>query len=88
VHEAITAVIKERGVDAGNIGLEEDCCTVSTFQKLQALLPKATFKYASEIFQLARTVKEPEEIKLIRESVSIGESALKVAIETAKPGGY
>ncbi len=86
VHEFIAQVLKEKGLEKGKIGLEEDCCTVSTFGNLQKALPKAQFKHGSKIFRLARLVKEPEEIKIIKEAVSIGESALKVAMKVAKPG--
>ncbi|MFC1491981.1 M24 family metallopeptidase [Nitrospinota bacterium] len=86
VHECIAEVLKEKGVEAGSIGIEEDCCTIGTFRKLQEFLPEAQFKDASEIFDLARMVKEPEEIELIKQSVSIGEAALEVARDVAKPG--
>lgn len=86
VHEYTAQILKERGVEAGVIGVEEDCCTISTFRKLQKFLPQAQFRDALEIFHLARAVKEPEEIRLIKKSVSIAEAALKVAIDTAKPG--
>jgi Xaa-Pro dipeptidase len=88
VHDYVAKVLKEKGVDQGNIGIEEDCCTVNTFRNLQSFLPKAQFKNASEILYRARAVKEPEEIQLIRESVAIAEAGMEVAIETAKPGVY
>jgi len=86
VHEFIAEVLKEKGLDKGKIGIEEDCCTASTFTNLQKAIPKAQFKHASNVFKLARVVKEPEEIELIKKAVSIGESALKVAMDVAKPG--
>jgi Xaa-Pro dipeptidase len=86
VHAYVAEVLKESGVDEGNIGIEEDCCTVSTFKKLQSFLPQAQFKDSSEILYRARAVKEPEEIQLIRESVSIAEDGMRTAMEEAKPG--
>lgn len=86
VYEFVAEVLKEKGVEKGKIGLEENCCTVTTFSNLQKVLPKAQFEHASDIFRLARVVKEPEEIEIIKEAVSIGESALKVAMDVAKPG--
>ncbi|MFC1492079.1 M24 family metallopeptidase [Nitrospinota bacterium] len=70
----------------GNIGLEDEICTISTFEKLKKALPKARFHHASEVFNLTRSIKEPEEIELIRKSVEIAESAMRVAMEAAKPG--
>jgi Xaa-Pro aminopeptidase len=84
--EYIAEALMERGVAEGTIGIEEDVCVISTFRKLQAALPKARFKGADEVFQVARLVKEPGEIELIKESVSIAEAGLKVGMETAKIG--
>ncbi|MDA8124337.1 MAG: Xaa-Pro peptidase family protein [Deltaproteobacteria bacterium] len=86
VHDAIAKVLKEKGLEAGKIGVEEDCCTVSTYQNLQKFLPKAELKHAGDIFFCVRAVKDPDEIQLIKESVAIGESCLKVAMEVAQPG--
>jgi Xaa-Pro aminopeptidase len=79
-------VLKEKGVDGGTIGVEEDVCVVSTFRKLQSVLPKARFKGADEIFQWVRMVKEPEEIKIIKESVLIAEAGLKAGMKKARVG--
>ena len=84
--EYTAKILSEKGVDAGNIGIEEECCTLSTFRKLKAALPNANFKDASEIFHLARIVKEPEEIKLIQKSVSVAEAGLKAGMAAAKVG--
>ena len=85
-YEYTAEVLKEKGVDGGTIGIEKDVCVISTFEKLQSVLPKAQFKAADEIFQTARIVKEPEEIALIKESVSVAEAGLKAGMETAKVG--
>ena len=84
--EYTAEALREKGVDEGTIGLEEDVCVVSTFRKLQSALPRARFKGADEIFQAARIIKEPEEIALIKESVFIAEAGLKAGMETAKAG--
>ena len=86
--EYTAEVLKEKGVDEGTIGIEEDVCVISTFRKLKSVLPKAQFKGADEILQLVRMIKEPEEIKLIKESVLIAESGLKAGMETAKVGVF
>jgi Xaa-Pro aminopeptidase len=85
-YEYTAEVLKEKGVDGGTIGIEKDVCVISTFEKLQSVLPKAQFKAADEIFQTARIVKEPEEIALIKESVFVAEAGLKAGMETAKVG--
>jgi Xaa-Pro aminopeptidase len=84
--EYTAEALKEKGVDQGTIGIEEDVCVLSTFRKLQSCLPKARFKRADEIFQRVRLVKDAEEIKLIKESVAIAEAGLKAGMEAAKEG--
>ena len=84
--EYTAEALKEKGVDAGTVGIEEDICVLSTFRKLQSALPKARFTAADQVFQTARKIKEPEEIALIRESVLIAEAGLKAGMEAAKVG--
>ncbi len=84
--EYLAEVLKEKGVADGKIGLEDECCTINTFQKLQKALPGARFENASEIFTVIRSVKDADEIAIIREAVKIGESAMKVGIDAAKVG--
>jgi Xaa-Pro aminopeptidase len=84
--EYTAEVLREKGVDEGTLGIEEDVCVLSTFRKLQAALPRARFKGADEIFQLVRIIKEPEEIELIKESVLIAEAGLKAGMEAAQVG--
>jgi Xaa-Pro aminopeptidase len=85
-YEYLAEVLKEKGVVEGTIGIEKDVCIVSTFEKLKSVLPQAQFKGADEVFQLARIVKEPEEISLIKESVLIAEAGLKAGMEAARIG--
>ena len=82
----VAEVLKEKGVETGNIGIEEEIVVLCTWRELQKALPKARFKDASGIFYQLRMIKEPEEIELVKQSTLIAEAAIKVAIETAKPG--
>ncbi len=82
----VAEVLKEKGVEAGNIGLEEEIVALCTFRELRSALPKARFKDASGIFYHLRMIKDPEEIELVKQSTLIAEAGIKVAIETAKPG--
>ena len=84
--EYTAEILRDKGVDSGTIGVEEQVCTISTFRKLQSTLPKAQFKGADEIFQIARIIKEPEEIELIKQSVLTAEAGLKAGMEAAKVG--
>ena len=84
--EYLAKVLTEREVAAGRIGVEDECVTLHTFQKLRKALPKAEFVHASDIFWRARAVKDDDEIALIRKAVEIGEEAMKVGIQAARPG--
>jgi len=79
-------VLKEKGVDKGTVGIEQDVCVLSTFRKLQSALPEAQFKDADQIFQHVRIIKEPEEIELIKESVLIAEAGLQAGMKAARVG--
>lgn len=86
-YEAIAKVLQEKGLDAGNIGIEEKCCTASTYQNLKKALPKARLVDAGDILYETRSVKEPEEIVLIKKAIEIAESAIQVARDMIKPNG-
>ena len=79
-------ILKENGVDEGNIGIENDVCVISTFTKLQSVLPKAKFKECDDIFQIARMVKDSKEIAIIKESVLITEACLQAGIKKSGVG--
>ena len=85
-YEGVAKVLKERGLEAGKIGIEEKCCTASTQYNLAKALPKAELTFAGDILYKARAVKEPEEIELIKQAIAISESAIQVAKDVAKPG--
>lgn len=85
-YEAVAKVLAEKGLSAGTIGIEEKCCTASTWQNLTRALPKAKLVAAGDILYETRSVKEPEEIVLIRKSIEIAESAIQVARDMIKPG--
>ncbi|MEZ2127761.1 MULTISPECIES: M24 family metallopeptidase [unclassified Sinorhizobium] len=84
--DGVAKVLAEKGLQAGNIGFEETTCTTKTYHSLLAALPDAKFKPAGDLLFIARSVKEPAEIELIRKAVAIGHSAIDVAIRTAQPG--
>ena len=83
---AVARVLKERGLEKGRIGYEEKCCTASTYKSLSEALPEAELVPAGDMLFIARMVKEPAEIELIRKSIAIAESAIEVAKATARPG--
>lgn len=85
-NEYLADLLREKHIENGNIGIEEDVCTISTFKKLRQALPRANLVAADTLLEAARYIKEPEEISLIRESVAIAEAGIKAGMEIAKPG--
>lgn len=85
-NEYVAEVLTENGLARGTIGIEEDVCVLSTYKKIQSALPMAQFKSVDDIFQIMRLIKDPEEISLVNESVSIAEAGLKAGIDAAKVG--
>lgn len=84
--EYLADILKENGIDRGTIGIEREVLVLTTFDKIKAALPQATFKSADEIFQTLRAVKDADEIKLIKESVAVAEAGLKVGMAAARVG--
>lgn len=85
-YEAIAKILKEKGLETGNVGYEEKCMTASTYHNLAKALPTVKLTPAGDLLYDARAVKEAEEIVLIRKAVDIAESAIQVARDFAKPG--
>lgn len=79
-------ILKENGVDKGIVGIEKDVLVLSTFDRIKVALPKANFKPVDEIFQHMRIVKDADEIKLIKKSVTIAEAGLKAGMAVTKVG--
>lgn len=84
-YEAVAKVLKEKGLETGTIGYEEKCCTASTYQNLAKALPKARLQAAGDILYETRSVKEPEEIVLMKKAIEIAESAIQVARDMVTP---
>lgn len=85
-YDYIAELLKERGVDRGTVGIEEDGCVLSTYKRLQSALPMAQFKGIDKIVEAVRLIKEPEEIKIIRESVAIAEASIEAGMKASKVG--
>jgi Xaa-Pro dipeptidase len=84
--DGIAKVLTEKGLENGNIGVEEKCMTMSTYLNLQKALPNARIKPAGDMIYLTRAVKTPDELPYIKKAVEICESAIQVARDVAKPG--
>jgi Xaa-Pro dipeptidase len=77
-------VIREAGVDSGRIGV--DAATTAMFNALTKELPKGDIVNGDEVIQDARSIKNEEEIKLIRMSCTVSDVGMQTAIDFVKPG--
>jgi Xaa-Pro dipeptidase len=86
--ELLAAQIEQAGYAAGVIGIEKISwfLTISDFEKLQGILPKATYKDASMIVENARVVKSDHEIEYIRKAARIAEAGMDAAIGAIREG--
>jgi Xaa-Pro aminopeptidase len=82
---AIADVIRELGIEKGNIGIEGDYMPVPAYQRMVKELPEATFKLSNIINELRR-VKSPAEIKLVERGVEVMDKACEACLEYARPG--
>ena len=76
--------IQDAGVDSGKIGV--DAATTEMFNILHEVLPNAQIVNGDEVVIDARTIKNEEEIKLIRLSCAVADVGMLTAIDTVKPG--
>lgn len=76
--EVFADSLRQRGLDAGRIGIEETHLSFASRSALARALPKATLVSADELFSDLRTIKTPAEIEAIRD---IGGAADRIALE-------
>ena len=79
-------VLQERGLGCGTVGIERDGRVLTTFEEPQKGLTNAQFEATDRLFYIARMVKEPEEIALIKESVQIAYAGLEAGTKAGAVG--
>lgn len=82
----VADVLTEKGFSKARIGLELLDMSSLCFDHLRALLPSAEFVDCQPIFDKLRSVKSPEERKLLSDANMLTAKAITVAFEMAKPG--
>ena len=81
---AIQEGLRQRGVTAKRLGVEDDNLPLTTREKLQATFPDATLVDVAQAAMRQRMIKSPEEITVIRHSAriaDIGGEAVKAAVK-------
>jgi Xaa-Pro dipeptidase len=84
----VADIIKENGWGDKSIGLEMDqyYFTAQAYLSLKKCLPKANFKNANLLVNWVRLIKSDNEITYMKKAGKIVEKAMKVAMESIKPG--
>ncbi len=83
---ALEEILRERGVLAGVIGVEEEFLSIARMRQFEKQFPKARFADVSAIVEHARYVKEPSEIADTRIAAKLADRGMAVAIETLRSG--
>jgi Xaa-Pro aminopeptidase len=82
----VADVLKEKGVSDSRVGLELLDIPGLCLDYLRGLLPSAEFVDCQPIFDKMRSVKSPEELKLLSDANMATAKAITVAFEMARPG--
>lgn len=83
---ALVDIMIRRGLGQGRIGLEMDGLPHERKGSIIESLPRALIKDCSNLLRLIRSVKSPEELKLMAQSAEIAEHAAAEALNQAIPG--
>jgi Xaa-Pro aminopeptidase len=84
--EALGALVRDRGLDRGRIGVELGTLSASAFGGLAEELPDAWIGDCSALVSLIRMVKTESELSLLEGAAAIGERAAMAAFATIRPG--
>ncbi|MDG6901885.1 MAG: aminopeptidase P family protein [Nitrososphaerota archaeon] len=84
--QALRAVLDEKGLSSGKIGVDEKYFNPADWPKLQKALDGVDFVPAYDIFREIRMVKSPEQVEVMRKANWITEEAIKEVLERTRPG--
>ncbi len=79
-------LIRERRLDRGMIGIEENALTARWYKELLAELPQARLVGCDQALARARMVKEEEEVRHLKKVVLATDTAMATACLSAHPG--
>lgn len=80
---ALRAILAERGVAQGTIGIDDDFLPVGVMRRLEAELPGARWAGAAELIMDSRMVKEPVEIARTRQASELADIGMAAAVAAA-----
>ena len=83
--DALKSVLEARpGIK--QLGFEANAVTVSQFEKFQALLPELQWVPTSDLVETLRLVKDESEIALIKNAITVAETAMEQVKPLLTPG--
>jgi Xaa-Pro dipeptidase len=82
----LAQLIRDRGLDAGRVGIEMDHVAADDYLRLLRHLPAVRFVHAGPVFLEARTHKTPAEVQAIRALARLAARAHGEAYEHLRPG--
>ena len=86
IDETITAMLEERGLSAGVIGIDLRYVYADTLFRLQQNNPECQFVDITGMLYGLRAIKHPQEIEMHRSAARLFEAGLQRAIAEAKEG--
>jgi len=83
---ALASALREKGLEAGRIGIEMGYLSAAYHQELAKSLPELQLTPCESIFQKARLVKTAAEVELLSKAAVATERALLATYATIQPG--
>jgi Xaa-Pro dipeptidase len=84
--KAIRAVVQDRGLEKGRIGIDESGIRPSDWKRFEKILPQASLSEAASTLREIRMVKTSEEVDRLRIAAEISEKGLKAMHAVAREG--
>lgn len=79
-------VLKEKGLDNKNIGIELHYLSSTFYKELLGYLPNAKLYECKDVFSKVSMIKEPKEIELLAQAAKASRKAVEIGFLMAKPG--
>lgn len=80
----VEQAIAELGLKGGKIGV--DMLPFNLFEPLQKALPQTRFVDGLGVFDRARLIKHPEEVKVLRQAAQVADVGMQTALDALRPG--
>jgi Xaa-Pro aminopeptidase len=84
--DALVEILSERGLDQGRLGLETESISVTVYNELRRIFPKAIFTDCTDVLSSVRSIKTKEAIDLIAEATRITDRATEALIDSIRVG--